>query len=103
MSRFQRRHNFRDRRNSSSSPPKANVWLVLHRREASGQNCAQLQGILSEELGAYGKNGYDVEALKRTVMDAIARAERMDTPPQDPWPRKQGTHVYRLVRKLVTR
>jgi len=83
------------------SNPCFELWLVLHRCEAPNQNCAQLQSILKTELGAYAKNDYDVETLKETVTDAIERARRMDIPPQDPWPRQQGTHVYRLVSQLV--
>ncbi len=83
------------------SNPCFELWLVLHRRDATGGNCEQLQKILKLELGAYDKTCYDAEALKVTVADAIGRAQRMDTPPQDPWPRKPGTHVHRLVRKLV--
>lgn len=83
------------------SNPCFELWLVLHRRESSGRSCTQLEAILKHELGAYRKNRYDVDALKSTLSDAIARAEQMDTRPKDPWPRRDGTHVYRLVRKLV--
>jgi len=83
------------------SNPCFELWLVLHRRDTSGRTCAQLQAILRQELGAYAKSAYDVEALKPTLADAITRAERIDTPPQNPWPRNQGTHIYRLVKKLV--
>jgi len=83
------------------SNPCFELWLVLHRCNAVGENCQQLEKILQQELGAYDKNSYDVEALKVTVANAIERAERIDTPRQEPWPRKAGTHVYLLVKKLV--
>jgi hypothetical protein len=82
------------------SNPCFELWLVLHRRDASGQNSGQLRAILKAELGAYEKSNYDVEALKPAVDDAIQRAERLDTLPKNPWPQAQGTHVYRLVKRL---
>jgi len=85
------------------SNPCFELWLVLHRRKTSGQNCSQLQDILKQELGAYDKSAYDVEALKTNVENAIERAEQMDTPAQVPWPHNDGTHVYPLVRKLLQR
>jgi hypothetical protein len=83
------------------SNPCFELWLVWHRRNTISMSCAQLQAILKEELGAYGKNAYDVEALKPTISDAILRAQRKDTPPQNPWPRSCGSHVYRLVKRLT--
>jgi len=82
------------------SNPCFELWLVLHRRDAPGQNSEQLRKILRAELGAFEKSCYDVEALKPTADHAIRRAERLDTPPKDPWPQGQGTHVYRLVKRL---
>ncbi|MCP5518448.1 MAG: RloB domain-containing protein [Verrucomicrobiales bacterium] len=83
------------------SNPCFELWLVLHRRDSSGKSCAQLQAILEDELGAYRKNGYDAEKLKPGIEDAITRARRIDTPAQEPWPRADGTQVYRLVQKLA--
>jgi hypothetical protein len=85
------------------SNPCFELWLVLHRRETSGLSSVQLQSILKEELGAYTKSDYNVEALLRGVSQAVVRAERMDVNPEHAWPRTDGTHVYRLVRKLVVR
>ena len=85
------------------SNPCFELWLVLHFRETSSPNPSQLQSILAKELGSYSKNGYDVEPMKPKVAAAITRAQRMDTPPQEPWPRKPGTHVYRLVARLTAR
>ncbi|HWQ90156.1 MAG TPA: RloB family protein [Clostridia bacterium] len=88
--------------NLALSNPCFELWLVLHRRDSAGQNSEQLRRVLQEELGSYEKGSYDVEALTPTMDDAIRRAERLDTPPKEPWPRSHGTHVYRLVRKLKT-
>ncbi|MGO8675162.1 MAG: RloB family protein [Limisphaerales bacterium] len=85
------------------SNPCFELWLVLHRRDAPGQNGEQLRKILKAELGAYEKSSYNVEALRPTIDDAIRRAERLDASPKDPWPRVQGTHVYRLVKRLMAR
>lgn len=82
------------------SNPCFELWLVLHRRDSAGENCAQLGEVLRNELGAYDKSDYDVEALKPGIPIAIRRARQMDVPPQDPWPQKAGTQVYRLVEKL---
>jgi hypothetical protein len=86
------------------SNPCFELWLVLYRREASGQTCSQLAQILKMELGSYSKSEYEVESLKANggVSEAIKRARRMDSRPEAPWPSQDGTHVYRLVEKLVS-
>ncbi len=82
------------------SNPCFELWLVLHRRDTAGQNCQQLREILRDELGAYDKSDFDAEALKPTIAEALRRARQMDMP-QNPWPNRAGTHVYKLVERLV--
>jgi hypothetical protein len=79
------------------------LWLVLPLCNKTGGSGKQLQEILRQKLGSYDKNGYDVDRLleEQGMAKAIERAKQIDTPPQDPWPHKSGTHVYRLVEKLI--
>jgi hypothetical protein len=85
------------------SNPCFELWLVLPLCNKTGGSGKQLQEILRQKLGSYDKNGYDVDRLleEQGMAKAIERAKQIDTPPQDPWPHKSGTHVYRLVEKLI--
>ena len=38
---------------------------------------------------------------EKMFQDAVNRAETLDPNPADRWPQSTGTHVYKLVRKLL--
>ena len=57
---------------------------------------------LKETLGGYRKGGVDPAKFSRDAATrAVARAEKLDTSPADRWPQKTGSHVYKLVKKLL--
>jgi hypothetical protein len=83
------------------SNPCFELWLLLHLADAPpGVTKNRLADLLRDKWGRYEKNNYDATALLDHVDEAIRRAERLDNPPQEPWPAIQGTHVYRLMKAL---
>jgi len=80
------------------------LWLYLHLADNRPfDHRDKLPPALAKILGRYDKADYDVERIVKGVDEAIARAEKLDTPPQNPWPKNQGTHVYRLMKKILGR
>lgn len=80
------------------------LWLYLHLADNRPfDHRDKLPPALAKILGRYDKADYDVERIVKGVDAAIARAEKLDTPPQNPWPKNQGTHVYRLMKKILGR
>ena len=49
----------------------------------------------------YQESSYDAMALLQHVQSAIERAERLDVKPNDRWPQKVGTRVYRLAKSII--
>ena len=86
------------------SNPCFELWLYLHLRDNKPFNHRhQLLPELEKLLGSYGKGNYDAARIAESVDAAIERAEKLDTPPQNPWPKQQGTHVYRLMKRILGR
>lgn len=85
------------------SNPCFELWLWLHRRpNRSFLDRDQCQRHLAEELVGYEKGNYDAAALIAAgAADAVQRALALDLDPDAPWPKQQGTRVYRLVRSLL--
>ncbi len=84
------------------SNPCFEVWLLLHVADldASQQfkRCQEVKNLLA----GCDKGGFDVSRLTlAAVADAVARADKLDTSPGDRWPQKNGSHVYRIVKKLL--
>lgn len=90
------------------SNPCFELWLVLHQEKppkpkpSTVDRCCQ---ALEQLLGRYEKADYDATKLILHVRDAIGHARQTDQgeDPQAAWPRATGTHVYKLVAKLVAR
>jgi len=86
------------------SNPCIEYWFYLHLRDNKPFNHRhQLLPEMEKMLGSYGKGNYDAARLAKEVDAAIARAEKLDTKPNEPWPRQQGTQVHRLMKKLLGR
>ena len=86
------------------SNPCFELWLYLHLADNKPfDHRDELPPALAKILGRYDKAGYDVERIVKGVDEAIRRAERLDTPPQNTWPKNQQTHVYRLMKKILGR
>lgn len=84
------------------SNPCFELWLILHQENphtpAIAKECEQEMKRL---LGRYDKAEYDTKKLMPHIETAIRHAHRLDQQPHEPWPRDTGTHVYRLVTKLI--
>lgn len=86
------------------SNPCFELWLWLHlypnRPFADRHDCSR--SLQREWTGFRGKSDYDVTALltAERLEEACRRARELDAEPQAPWPREQGTRVYRLVERL---
>ena len=89
------------------SNPCFEVWLLLHVAELHVDdqftNCQQVVTRLKEVLGTFNKRNIDLQCFPlATVRLAIERAQNLDATPNDRWPQKTGSHLYRLVRELVS-
>jgi hypothetical protein len=83
------------------SNPKFEYWLLLHFEEPSGisssRNCSDK---LNRHLPGYDKK-IDDRKLRPSILTAIDRARRQNSPPCRDWPRRTGTTIYRLVEELI--
>ena len=88
------------------SNPCFEIWLLLHfedvpnqpepRRQELAENAG---GLLTSLVGCQLRPGTDyIDHFLPNLDGAIARAEALDTRPEDRWPTGLGTHVHRLVR-----
>lgn len=88
------------------SNPCFEIWLLLHLADPdAGEQFSRCQDVvqrLKDALGGYGKRSIDPERFCPDAIDvAVARAEKLDESPGDRWPQKTGSHVYRVVKKLL--
>jgi hypothetical protein len=86
------------------SNPKFEYWLLLHFEDGAGiatsRQCSE-QLSRPEILPNYDK-GFDPRKITTDMINnAIHRAESKDCPPCKDWPKRKGTTVYRLVRKIL--
>lgn len=87
------------------SNPCFEVWILLHFDELNASDQFRkghdVEKRLRASLGQYNKTRLDLARFNRENAAAAAeRAERLDTTPENRWPQKTGTHVYRLVKNL---
>lgn len=86
------------------SNPCFELWLYLHLADNKPfDHRDKIPPALAKLLGSYDKADYDAARIAAGVDAAIGRAEKLDTPPQNPWPKNQGTHVHRLMKKILGR
>jgi hypothetical protein len=84
------------------SNPCFELWLFLHFAENKPFNYRhQIPPELKRLIGAFEKGDYDASKCVQLVRKAIERANALDLRPGDPWPTKQGSRVYRLMKKLT--
>ncbi len=88
------------------SNPCFEVWLLLHVTDLDANDqfarCEDVTQRLKDTLGGYSKRSIDSERFSRdAAMIAVERAEKLDGSSGEPWPQKTGTHVYRVVKKLL--
>ncbi len=88
------------------SNPCFEIWLLLHfagpdTGEQFGK-CKDVELRLNDILGGYSKRRIGPDRFTPEAIEmAVARAEKLDGAPDDRWPRKTGSHVYRVVKKLL--
>ena len=98
------------------SNPAFEVWLLLHVKDIFEYSTAELEELfenrrvgmrtrLERELvklcGSYNKAKPDLSHFLPHVDTAIIRAEALVRDPNERWPNYFGTHVFKLVRKLI--
>ena len=88
------------------SNPCFETWLLLHVTDIDETEqfarCQEVVRRLQEVLGGYSKRSIDPKYFSpETAATAVARAEKLDSPPGDRWPQKTGSHVYKVVKKLL--
>lgn len=84
------------------SNPCFEVWLILHFVELPTHfdKCSQVVDFLRNQLGGYSKN-IQPDRFHPYIPDAVERAKRLHTNPGERWPTQTGSHVYKLVEKLI--
>jgi hypothetical protein len=84
------------------SNPKFEYWLLLHFEDAKGVATSQdCNKKLAKYLPNYDKHVNGQHFTAERIRTAVERAEKRDIPPCTDWPRKSGTTVYKLVRKIL--
>ena len=85
------------------SNPKFEFWLLLHFEDGHGVGSPkECDDRLRKNLPTYDKAIDPRKFPEGSVRDAIARAERRDSPPVEDWHKGvSGTTVYKLVKKLI--
>lgn len=85
------------------SRPCFEVWLLFHFTDKipSSEKCGDVEAALRQALnGAYNKTKLRPSQFLPHVHAAAKWAQAADLSPQDRWPNKPGTHVYRVIRTL---
>lgn len=85
------------------SNPCFECWLYLHYAFLAKKrfSCRELTLMLTEKLGSYDKTKLDLNKFKKRIHQAIERAKKMDTSPDSRWPTICGSHVYKIVEKIL--
>lgn len=86
------------------SNPCFELWLRLHFAEVdpSDTDCQRLKARLKQELGSYNWSNLDLSLYTaENVTRAIARAKTLEGERDTRWPSFPGTHVYKVVEKLL--
>lgn len=86
------------------SHPCFELWLLLHFRDAdpSDADCGAVTARLRQHLGGYSKTGLKRDLFTpEGIRAAIARAKTLSAEEEWRWPAFPGTHVYKLVEKLL--
>jgi len=88
------------------SNPCFEIWLLLHVTDLDPGDqfirCNEVVQRLKSILGEYGQGTIGPERFPlEAVAVAVDRAERLDKAPDDRWPPKTGSHVYKLAKKVL--
>lgn len=83
------------------SNPCFEAWLLYHYAENLPENKAKILADAKYHCGNTKKE-FSLEPLIKRIKDAAKNAEADDPTPAGPWPRPRGSHVYRLIKKLLS-
>ncbi len=86
------------------SNPCFEVWLLLHFQEAAptGTNCDAVIGRLRSHAGGYNKSRIRLDFYTaNAVRSAIERARLLEEGRTERWPKCPGTHVFKVVERLL--
>lgn len=84
------------------SNPCFEVWLYLHHGDLDHQpiKAKDMKQKLKKLLGGYNSSNLDPIKFEKHIENAITKAKALDTNPEERWPSKTGTHVYKVVEKV---
>jgi len=86
------------------SCPCFEVWLYLHYADPSPtmatMSSRQVQNELRRLLGGVDSAHLLLEQFESHVSDAVRRARDLDGDPNERWPRRPGTRVYRVIERI---
>lgn len=90
----------------ANSNPCFEIWLLLHWTELQPSEqfatCNEVVQRFRDVRGTYDKCNLDpIDYAPELIQAAIERAKQLDESPDDRWPQKTGTRVYRVVERLV--
>lgn len=85
------------------SNPCFELWLLLHFAEAdrADTDCNALEKQLKSLPGGYNKTRLVLPTYRLRVAEAVTRAKALEGRPDLRWPDFPGTHVYKVVEKLL--
>ena len=85
------------------SNPCFELWLLLHVSDAGeAASCDEYGDRFRAVVGGWSKTGPMPAALDAAaVREGVTRAEALDDGAQGGWPQAIGTHVHRLVKRLL--
>lgn len=83
------------------------LWLFLHHADPvagmDAMNSNQIEAELRALLGGYDKSNLQPAKFEPHVQRAAERAIVLDVRPEDRWPNRLGTRVYRVVQAINER
>lgn len=86
------------------SNPCFELWLLLHFRDAdpADTTCDAVKKRLQQHLGGYNKGNLNLSLYTpEKIRDAVQRAKSLDRELSARWPSFPGTHVFKVVEKLL--
>lgn len=85
------------------SNPCFEVWLYLHLGSISTNftECKELKKMLRQKIGSYNPSNLNLDIYKPNILIAIRRAKDISPDDGSRWPASIGTHVYKIVEKII--
>lgn len=88
------------------SNPCFDIWLLLHHTDIKPdekyEKYKDVERRLKDVLGSYNKTRIDPSKFTmERILAAVERAKKLDASTNDHWPQQPGSHVYRVVEKLL--